>query len=373
MTTAAGQAILVSAGEPSGDLHGAQVVARLRERYPDLELEGPGGPLMQAAGLELISGIEQLSAMGFLEVVRSVPRHAALLRDLVARARTGRYRLAILIDYPGFHLRLGEALRRVGVPVLIYVAPQLWAWRPGRLPRLKRAADRVGVILPFEAGWFADRGIPARYVGHPLLDQPRPGARAARASLELPPDSRVLGIFPGSRPREISAHWPLFREVANRLLDQNVCDTVLVGATADGDYPDAGRIRVIRGRTGEVMAAATAALIKSGTATLEGALTGTPMVVAYQSSWSTYAIARRMMTVDRISLVNLVAGKDVVPEFWHRPVSASEIAAALAPLLDRSSPEHRAQLSDLASVSRQLGEPGAAERLVELAGELITP
>ncbi len=371
MSRREGEAILVSAGEPSGDLHGAPVVVALKERFPEVILEGPGGPQMRAAGLNLITGIEQLSAMGFLEVVRSVPRHAALMRQLLNRAKTGRYRFAILIDYPGFHLRLGEALRRLGVPVLIYIAPQLWAWRPGRLSRLKRAADRLGVILPFEAEWFASRGVPARYVGHPLLDQSRPDPGKARESLALTPDNRVLGIFPGSRSREISAHWPLFREVADRMLAERRCDSVVVAGTADGEYPEPGPMKIVRGMADQVLAASTAALIKSGTATLEAALAGTPMVVAYQSSRSTYAIARRLMTVDRISLVNLVAGRDVVPEFWHLPISARETGDALAPLLDPGSPEHRAQLSDLAQVSRQLGEPGAGRRVVELAGELI--
>lgn len=370
MTPGEDQAILVSAGEPSGDVHGAPVVAELRKRYPGVKLEGPGGPRMATMGLEIITGIEQLSAMGFLEVVRSVPRHAALLRQLVAKAKAGRYRFAILIDYPGFHLRLGEALRKAGIPVLIYIAPQLWAWRPGRLKRLTRAADRLAVILPFEVEWFGGRGLSARFVGHPLLDQIRPGPGPALESLALTPDSRVLGIFPGSRNREIAAHWPLFREVANRMLAEGRCTSVIVAGTSEGEYPDPGAIRVVRGQADEVFAASTAALVKSGTSTLEAALVATPMVVAYQSSRSTYAIARRLMTVDRISLVNLVAGQDVVPEFWHLPISAREIGDALAPLLDPDSPEHRAQLSGLAAVSQRLGTPGAARRVVELAGEL---
>lgn len=371
MTSREDQAILVSAGEPSGDLHGAPVVAALREQYPGMKLEGPGGPRMKAMGLEIVTGIDQLSAMGFLEVVRSVPRHAALLRHLAAKAKRGRYRLAILIDYPGFHLRLGEALRRAGVPVLIYIAPQLWAWRPGRLSRLRRAADCLGVVLPFEAEWFGSRGIPAQFVGHPLLDRSFPSRAQALEGLAQTPDSRVLGIFPGSRTREIAAHWPLFREVARRMLAEGRCSSALVAGTADGEYPDPGPIGILRQQPEQVLAASTAALVKSGTTTLEAALMGTPMVVAYQSSRSTYGIARRLMTVDRISLVNLVAGQDVVPEFWHLPISARETGDALAPLLDRGSPEHRAQLSGLASVSQRLGTPGAARRVVELAGELL--
>jgi lipid-A-disaccharide synthase len=325
---------------------------------------------MQDAGLDVITGVDELSAMGFLEVVRSVPRHAALLRRLVQRARAGRYRFAILIDYPGFHLRLGEALRKAGVPVLVYIAPQLWAWRPGRLARLRRAADRIGVILPFEADWFGTRGVAARFVGHPLLDQPRVLRPQALDALGLTTESRVLGIFPGSRNREIQRHWPLFREVAKRMLVEGRCTTAIVAGTSDGEYPGAGSIRVVRGQAEQVLAVSAAALIKSGTSTLEAALAGTPMVVVYRSSRATYEIARRLMTVGRISLVNLVAGQDVVPEFWHLPISAREMGDALAPLLDVSSPEHRAQLGGLAVVSQRLGTPGAARRVVELTEEL---
>jgi lipid-A-disaccharide synthase len=336
-----------------------------------MPLEGVGGPRMAATGLRLLAGIEQLSALGFVEAARTVPRHVALARRLVAAARQGRYRLAILIDYPGFHLRLGEMLRRTGVPVLYYVAPQLWAWRPGRIPRLRRAVDRLAVILPFEVDWFRSRGIESRFVGHPLLDHSWPDRAQAREALHLPLEGRVLGIFPGSRTQEIKRHWPLFRAVAHRMMAEGRCTSAIVAGTADGAYPDGEGIRVVRGRAGEVLAATTAALIKSGTATLEAALAGTPMVVAYRSSWSTYTIARRLMTVDRISLVNLVAGQDIVPEFWHRPLRATELADAMSPLLDPATVEHAAQQTGLGVVRERLGTPGAADRVAEMAEALV--
>jgi lipid-A-disaccharide synthase len=371
MSGAGGQGILVCAGEPSGDLHGAPLVTALRAGFPGALLEGCGGPRMAASGLQVVAGIDRLSAIGFLEAVRTVPRHVALLRRLVAAGRAGRYQLAILIDYPGFHLRLGEALRRAGVRVLYYVAPQLWAWRPGRIGRLKRAVDRLAVVLPFEADWFGSRGVDCRFVGHPLLDQPGPDRGVARRELEMTPEARVLGIFPGSRTREIERNWPLFREVARRMMAEGRCTSAIVAGTQDGHYPGAGEIRVVRNRPDVVLGAATAVLVKSGTSTLEAALAGTPMVVGYRSGWSTYAIARRLMTVDRISLVNLVAGQDVVPEFWHLPVSPAAVGDALAPLLDPGSVEHGAQLAALRRVRERLGSPGAAGRVAELAGELL--
>lgn len=358
--------ILVSAGEPSGDQHGAGVVAALRAASPGLECEGPGGPAMASAGMTLRCPIDRLSAIGFVEAARTLPRHLGLLRELSRDARSGRYRAAVLIDYPGFHLRLGRALRRAGVPVIWYIAPQLWAWWPGRLPRLQAAADRLAVILPFEAGWFGARGMATDFVGHPLLDRTWSTPADARARLDLPSDAPVLGIFPGVREGELTRNWPLFREVGKQLLAQGHANRVIVAGTAGGYYPDAGQLQVHRGEPELVLAASTAALIKSGTTSLEAARAGTPMVVAYRSSRSTYAIARRVLRVPWISLVNLVAERPVVPEFWHLPVRADEVSAALRPLLDRSEAAHLAQLEALAQVRAALGQRGAAERVARM-------
>jgi lipid-A-disaccharide synthase len=347
------------------------VVARLLARRPELRIEGCGGPRMVGAGLALRCDIAELSAIGFLEVVRSVPRHLRLLRELTRDAEAGRYALAVLIDYPGFHMRLGARLRSAGVPVLQYIAPQMWAWRSGRVRRLRRAADRLAVVLPFEQEWFACRGMSSTFVGHPLLDRPWPSRAEARAALDVPPAEPVLGIFPGSREGEISRNWPLFRDVARRMLAEGLCRRAIVAGTAEGYYPEAGPIVVHRAGSETVLAAATAALVKSGTTTLEAACAGTPIVVAYRTPRTTYELARRLMTVQWISLVNLILGEQLVPEFWHLPVAAAPIADALRPLLTAGSREEQTQRAGLARVRERLGSRGAADRVAALALDLL--
>jgi lipid-A-disaccharide synthase len=327
---------------------------------------------MQSAGATLLRHIDDLSAMGFVESLSAVPRHYRLYRQLLARAKEAPYAAAVLIDYPGFHLRLGRALRRRGIPVLQFVAPQLWAWRPGRIELLRRAATMVATILPFEEQWLRARGVAARYVGHPLLDQSRPAAVESGAGLQVVAGQRVLSIFPGSRAAELQRHWPLFRAVGQRLLAAGRCDRVLVAAVAGQAYPEAGPLTLIFDRSAEVMAVATAALIKSGTTTLEAALAGVPHVVAYNATWSTYRIARALMTVDRISLVNLVGEREVVPEFWHLPVTADQLEQALVPLLGGDSPARTAQRDGLAQVVRRLGAPGATDRVAALVEGMLT-
>lgn len=358
--------LLLSAGEPSGDLLGAGLMAALRIRRSGLTFEGVGGSRMVGAGLRALAEVDQLGAIGFTGLIGAIPRHLRLYRRIMAGARAGRYQGAVLIDYPGFHLRLGEALRRAGVPVIQYVAPQLWAWHASRLPRLARAADEVAAVLPFEEAWFRERGLVCRYVGHPAADRSWSSRADALHALGITKSGPVLGIFPGSREGEIGYNWPLFRDVGQRLLAEGACVSVVVAATPTGYYPGAEGFEIRRGVPDLVLAAATAAVIKSGSTTLEAALAGTPMVVAYRTARLTYEIARRQMTVSQISLVNLIAGEAVVPEFWHPPVSAAPVADAVRPLLDASSPATALQLAGFTAVRARLGERGASARVADL-------
>lgn len=364
--------IFVSAGEPSGDLHGAGVVAALRARHPDATIEALGGPRMEEAGAVIRYPIEGLAAFGLVEVVTKLRAHVRLLRSLRDDFRAGRYDLVILIDYPGFHLRVAEAAQKAGTKVLYYIAPQLWAWRPGRARRFAAAVDRLAVVLPFEQRFFGNLGLRSDYVGHPLVDRDAwPGRDAARARLGIARDSRVLGIFPGSRTQEIRRLWRPFRDAAQRLLAEGRCDRVLVAGTPNGHYPDPGSIEILRGDPVSLFAASDAALAKSGTTTLEAALADTPMVVAYKVHPFTWFMFQRLRTVKWVSLVNLVAEREVVPEMLQERAEATPLADAVRPLLDPRDPVTLAQREGLALVRTRLGAPGATTRVVALADELL--
>ena len=363
--------IFVSAGEPSGDAHAAAVVRSMRRRWPDAVIDAFGGPALAAAGATIRFPMERYTVIGFFEVLAKIPAHLRLLNELTRDFRAGRYDIVLPVDYPGFNIRLAEAAKKSGVRSLYYVAPQLWAWRPGRARRFAAAVDGVAVILPFEPEFFARVGIHAEFVGHPLVEQARPDRTAARTALGLGTEERAIAVFPGSRGQEVERLWPLFREAAARLKASGATTRVLIAGTGDHEYPGSADALVVRGNAPMVLAAADAALVKSGTTTLEAALADTPMVVSYRVHPVTAAIARRVMTVQWISLVNLVAGRTVVPEIvqWHATPEA--LAASLAPLFERNGQAARAQRDGLALVRERLGSPGAADRVAGMAEAVL--
>jgi lipid-A-disaccharide synthase len=364
--------VLFVAGEASGDLHAAGVAAELRELRPDLRLVGVGGTHMREAGVELIEDVRRMAVMGFVEVLKHVPAHYALLRRLRARLRSGRVALLVTVDYGGFNMRVAEEARRAGVPVLYFITPQVWASRKGRLTTMARVITRAAVILPFEERLLREHGIDATFVGHPLLDGAHelPDRATARERLGIPADGPLLALFPGSRAQEVERLLDDFVATA-RLLEREIRGLRVAVSVAPTVRIDPTRCpyQLVEGGSLTLLRASTAALCKSGTTTLEAAVAGCPLVVAYRTSRWTYEIARRVVEIPRIGLVNVVAAREVAREFVQDAVRPEAMCAALKPLL-LPTPERKRMCDALARVRATLGAPGAASRVARMASEM---
>ncbi len=366
--------VLIIAGEASGDLHGAGVAERLRVLRPDVPLTGMGGERMEAAGVRLFERAE--GVVGFVEVLRHLPAHLRLLRAVKAQLRSGHVGLVMLIDYPGFNLRVARAAHDAGVPVLYYITPQVWAWKPGRLKMMAEVITKAAVILPFEERLLRDAGIDTTFVGHPLLDRAAalPDRAEARRRTGLPLGREVLALFPGSRAQEIERHLKDFEAVARELQRRRPGLEVVV-SVAPTIRLDASQVPfpMVRAQSFDVLRAADVALCKSGTTTLEAAVAGCPCAVVYKTSRITYAIARWLVSIPHIGLLNVVAGREVAPEFVQDAFTTDAVANALEPLFAEKSPARTRMLEGMADVRRSLGNAGAALRVADMASAMIPP
>ncbi len=365
--------VLMIAGEASADLHGAKVVARLRELAPSLPVYGVGGDRMSAAGMELAYHARDFAVVGFVEIVRHIPRLKAAMDRLVRLAAERKTPLAILIDYPGFNIALAKRLKGMGVRVLYYVSPQVWAWGEGRVRTIARHVDRMAVVFAFEKEFYRERGVDVEFVGHPLLEEPLLAAAVRPTRPEGAPP--LLGLLPGSRRQEIARHLPVMLGAA-RILGREVPGlTAALGLAPgiDGDVIERAvsrsglRVEMVPpDRTYDLMLRSSALLVSSGTATLEAACAGAPMVVVYRMAPASYAIARSLVKTRHIGLVNLVAGEEVVPELIQNDASPDRLAAAVLPFLTDAAVAERVSRR-LLGVRALLGTPGASDRVARMA------
>ncbi len=366
--------VLFVAGEASGDLHAAGVAAALRRVRPELTLVAVGGPRLAEQGVELIHRDSQLGVMGFLEVLKHVPAHYLLLYRISRMLERGEIALVVLIDYPGFNMKLAAAAKKAGVPVLYYVTPQVWAWGAGRIPKLAQLVAKAAVILPFEEPLLRGYGVDATFVGHPLLDRTlnMPTRLEAREALGLAQNKPVLALFPGSRQQEIDRHIDDF-VATGRELQRRIPGLQIVVSVASTVALDSARcpFRLVHSASLSVLRAADAALCKSGTTTLEAAIADCPLVVAYRTGRISYALAKRLVKVPHIGLVNVVAGREVAREFIQDAVVPEKMADVLADLMKDDSPRRREVLGGLAEVRAKLGSPGAADRVARMASDLV--
>jgi lipid-A-disaccharide synthase len=377
---------MLAAGEASGDLYAAELVAALERRLTELRAFGLGGARARAAGMETIVDLDRVSVMGLVEVLRHYPDLRRAMHEMVEALDRRRPDLLIAIDFQEFNQRLARAARKRGIPVLFFVAPQVWAWRPGRAKRFGDIADHLAVLFDFEVPLFERHGLPTTHVGHPLIDRidrDAPARSTARHDLGLDPDAPVIGLLPGSRHGEIERLLPVFIAAAERLLAADGrrrfllprADSIEAGwlrARIDAAAPSTAlreRLEVVDSGSPSVMAAADALLVASGTASLEAALIGTPMVIAYRTSPLTHAIARRLLRIEQVGLPNIVLGRTAVPERLQRQATPERLAAEVESVLGAEASSR--QKAALAEVRRRLGDGGAIERLADLAAGMI--
>ncbi len=374
--------IMIIAGEASGEMHGAGVVAALKARYPEIDVFGVGGERMKRAGCALVYHIERFSVMGLTEVVRHLPFIRRALRRLDGLLASRRPDLVILIDYPDFNLRLARKARRRGIPVLYYISPQVWAWRPRRIHAIVRNVDCMAVVFPFEVELYEKAGGKVVFVGHPLLEvlESRQSRTEFCESVGLDSDRPIIGMLPGSRTMEVERMLPAMagtlRNVQRDLpgvqgvigLAPTVSGTDLAACLAGNEdlEEDVVKVPEVENSTYEVMKHADLLLVTSGTATLESACFGTPLLVLYRMSRLSWWIARRLVRIPDIGLVNVVAGRRIAPEFLQDAVDPETLSPVVLELL--KDPEKRqAMACELREVRSRLGTPGASSRVADLA------
>ncbi len=374
--------ILIVAGEASGDLHAAHIVRGVRERRPDVEFFGIGGQDMRAAGAEILVDSAELAVVGLWEVLAHRKTIFGALAKMRALLEERRPDLLLLTDYPDFNLRLAATAKELGIPVLYYISPQVWAWREGRVKTIRERVDMMAVVFPFEADFYRRHGVPVRYVGHPLITE-EPELPTDRESLRrefgFEPADRVLGLYPGSRKSEIRRLLPIILQTAQRIRSQlpDVKFLMPLASTLQEsdlapylhNHPDLD-VPVIAGCTPAVTVVSDAIVTVSGTVTLEIALAGTPMVIINRLNWLTFQIVRRMVRLEHVGLCNIVAAERLVPERIQHEATPARIAADVLPMLEDES-LNRQYRQRLAKVRHILSEPPEDGDIVDLTLEML--
>jgi lipid-A-disaccharide synthase len=362
--------LMISAGEASGELYGALLCREIKKYWPDTEIFGIGGHQMEKEGVWLISRIS--SVIGFVEILRHVGELWHSFKKAGEALKVRRPDILVIIDYPDFNLALARKAKAAGIPVLYYVSPQVWAWRSGRIHKIAARVNRMAVLFPFEVDCYQKVGLPCEFVGHPITEtititDNREGLKHA---LGLDPRKPVISLLPGSRPAEIRRHLPVLKEVATKVHahfpEYQIVVPLAHGTELEDQLP--GFVRVIVNRTREALAASEAAAVASGTATLETALLGTPMVVFFKTSFISFHIAKLLVTLDFISLVNLLSGEKVVAEFIQNDATPENIFTELKRILEDSSYRNR-MISGLDNIREVMKYKKPSARVASMVGE----
>jgi lipid-A-disaccharide synthase len=366
--------VLVIAGEASGDLHGARLIHEIKRLGPDIEFSAVGGERIKSEGVNLLFDCRCLAVVGIVEVLAHMNTILRCFRILKGFLKIQKPDLLIIIDYPDFNLRVAKMAKKMGIKVLYYISPQIWAWRRNRIKFISRWVDKMLVIFPFEENFYRNAGIDTEFVGHPLLDSVRPkiSQESFKMKYGLRGDERILALMPGSRKGEVFRILPVMLEGAIRIMRDHSgtwrCALILAPTINQGmleniikRYKNTLPLTIVNGHTYEALKAAELAFVASGTATLETAIIGTPMVILYKLNWSTYLIAKNLIRIPAISLVNIVAGERIVPELIQADATAQNLADEGGRILldpDR----RRKMIQGMAGVRRSLGELGATTK-----------
>jgi lipid-A-disaccharide synthase len=365
---------MVIAGEASGDLHGSRLITAIQKRDNTLFFCGIGGQALKAAGVEILVDASALSVVGITETFSKIPN---LLKGLTVAKKTLKKLLPdllILIDFPDFNLNVAAFAKKLGIPVLYYISPQIWAWRPGRVKKIARLVDHMAVILPFEEDFYRKHAIPVTFVGHPLLDT---NLDYEKKAFQKPKnDISVIGLCPGSRDREIARHLPIMLDAAQILFKRIRKVKFIISLAPDvkrktveeivNKHKGAAHLEMVSGNVKKIFEKSKIVIAVSGTVTLESAISGTPMVIIYKVSPISYWLGRAMIQVKHIGLVNLITGKKIVPELLQDQASPTRIAETVFHMLDDASGLERLR-HELLNVKDSLGGPGASQRVADIA------
>ena len=375
-----GKEIMLVVGEASGDIHGANLIKALRTRDPTLKAYGVAGEQLGQTDFEALFSVSKLTGMGFVELAGNLGNVWRAYRLLRRTLRQRRPNLLILVDFPEFNLRLAKLAKALHIPVLYYVSPQIWAWRRGRVRQIARWVDQMAVVFPFEVSFYESHGVKVVFVGHPLLDavHVKEDRQTVLSRLGLDPAKPTIALLPGSRHREVSYHLPVMLEASARLSSEREIQFLVVRA----DTVDAGELRSMVARVNlkmpvidqaryDAVNASDLVWTASGTATLETALLRKPMIIVYRLSWLTYCLARLLVRVDHIGMVNLIAGERLVPELVQADLTAQRLIEESRTLLDNQ-PARSQIIEKLSELREKLGPSGAADRVADLALAMVS-
>lgn len=372
---------MIVSGEASGDIHGANLVKAMQAQDPNLVFSGMGGKELAGAGINILFEAQKVSVVGIVEIFSHLPDILSAQRTLRKFLKINRPSLLIIIDFPDFNLMLASVAKKLGIPVFYYITPQVWAWRSGRVKKIQKLTDELGVILPFEESFFKERGVSAKYVGHPLLDSVKPtyGRKTFFENENISEKTVLVGLIPGSRDKEVSSLFPIFLDAARNLYkptDQNVVFMVPQASTISKEQLDAAGLQsfiddgyqvcLVTKEHHEAMSACDVVVAASGTVTLELTLLDVPMVVVYKTSPKTYFLGKLLVKIEYFSLVNLIAENPFILELLQDDVTPENISKELSSILNDPSRNHAIR-EGLAGVRDKLGSPGASKRAADLA------